>query len=317
MAVPRKWRSETSILSWANRLWNRSSDKDESEVPQSLAWLKYCEVLSVGKVISNQTKAVHVCLQTQSWEQIQLSGVVFWLVYLELIVASDLSIRWVVAWFDGFIQPSQLRIQVFFVWSSISVEVATLVVILLLDIHECGWALSYSWEAGKSRDCSIGVDVHILDRRWLHCVGILSLVSDFLVEHLQLLLVLLDAQLYAVNQHLRVNNLLTLDKLLFLLCDKASCNRTKFWFLINSNLILLHAWWARWNKWGWLQIQAWCKTMISRMLLTLFINNILLLLIKNTHTWHEGLNIGCLQLSALFVCNLLVSCWKRDCLHWS
>lgn len=109
---------------------------------------------------------------------------------------------------QGFLISAELLLKMFLVGCGITVEVATLVVILLLDVQEGGGALGNLLEAGESWNVTVSVDVHVLDGWRLHDIKISLLIVDFLVEHLELLLVLLDTHLNAVDQDLGVDCLL-------------------------------------------------------------------------------------------------------------
>ena len=66
-------------------------------------------------------------------------------------------------------------------------------------------SVSDSLEAGQSGGAS-GVDVHVVDLRWLDQL-LLSSLGDFLLVHLQFLLVLLHTHVHTVNQNISVDDL--------------------------------------------------------------------------------------------------------------
>lgn len=91
----------------------------------------------------------------------------------------------------------------------VSVEVATFVVIVLLDVEEAGRALSQSLEAGETRHVTMRVYVDVLHVGTLdHCVILFLLFFDLFTEHLELLLVLLNAHFDAVDQNFSVDYVL-------------------------------------------------------------------------------------------------------------
>lgn len=99
--------------------------------------------------------------------------------------------------------------------SGITVEVSTFVIVVLLDVHEGGGALSDTLEAAQSTDIAVRVDIDVLDGRRVHEIEESFFVGHLLIEHLELLLILLDADLYAMNQYLGIDH--------FLRCEGYSC----------------------------------------------------------------------------------------------
>lgn len=128
-----------------------------------------------------------------------------------------------------FVIPLQLGVEVLLVRRGVAVEVSTLVVVIFLVVKEGSGALGDPLEARQSGDISVRVDIHVLDGGWLHDIRILLLILDFLVEHLELLLVFLDAQFDAMHQDIRVNCFLggEGDGGLFVAKSTNLCNRQK------------------------------------------------------------------------------------------
>lgn len=156
---------------------------------------------------------VHKLLSLHAFDLLSITVVIVVVVLLLLLVVSRL---------DCFFISRDLLLKVLLVSSGIAVEVTTLIVVVFLNVDECGRALSDSLEAGQARHVSVCVNVEVLDRGWLCDILISLLVLDFLVVYFQLLLILLDAHFDAVHKHLIVFGLLGGQRNRGLLVSKAS-----------------------------------------------------------------------------------------------
>ena len=130
--------------------------------------------------------------------------------YLVCRLEGFVEVLWLeVSGLNCFFISQYLSIKVLLIGGGVAVEVAALIVVIFLTIKESSRALSYPLEAIESGDVSVRVDVHVLDCWRLNNIQeLLLVISYFLVVHLQLLLVFLDAHSDAVDEHIGVDSLL-------------------------------------------------------------------------------------------------------------
>ena len=145
----------------------------------------------------------------------------------------------------------------------------------------------------------MSINIDVLNGWWLNCVLVLSSIPDFLVVHLELLLVLLNAQFDAVNKHFRVNDFFSCQRILCLISLKAtwSSNSNRLRFLLNFwQFSRYHNWSACRNKSCRLKIQSRLKFIDFEselaLLRALLLHTLRLLLIKDLDSGYEGLKIG-------------------------
>ena len=138
---------------------------------------------------------------------LSLHGGVVWLVR-HAVGVEGLLFLLVVSRLDCLFVSVDLLVQMLLIRGGISVEVSTLVVVVLLDIHEGGGALGDPLEATQTADVSVRVDIDVLDGGRIHKIDESLLVGHLFVEHLQFLLILLDTNFDAVNQNLGIDHFL-------------------------------------------------------------------------------------------------------------
>ena len=130
--------------------------------------------------------------------------------YLVCRLEGFVEVLWLeVSGLNCFFISQYLSVKVLLIGGGVAVEVAALIVVIFLTIKESSRALSYPLEAIESGDVSVRIDVHILDCWRLNNIQeLLLVISYFLVVHLQLLLVFLDAHSDAVDEHIGVDSFL-------------------------------------------------------------------------------------------------------------
>ena len=110
-------------------------------------------------------------------------------------------------WLASLLKLLENLVQVLLVGGGVAVEEpAGLLVVVAIGTFFVG--ISDALEARQSWDSSLCVDIDILELGVLHTV-LVPLLGDLLLEHLQLFLILLHADVHAVDHDIRVNWLRT------------------------------------------------------------------------------------------------------------